>query len=158
MILTRVCDTIEWLYVVNKNPTGLLYFTNHSNPTGVPRLCILERNTAHMCPCSPYNCCLFPSGSWLIGHQWRHAPWMRVNRLGNQGQQNPSSPYHPLGRQSRISCICGQTRPPPLPRIARLPRKPRQCGLYFPNPFLRVGIHITMWCASGVWDFQDLAV
>lgn len=30
------------------------------------------------------------------------------------------SPYHPLGRQSRISCICGQTRPPPLPRIARL--------------------------------------
>lgn len=30
------------------------------------------------------------------------------------------SPYHPLGRQSRISCICGQARPPPLPRIAKL--------------------------------------
>lgn len=36
------------------------------------------------------------------------------------------SPYPPLGRQSRISCICGQTRPPPLPRIARLLQKPRQ--------------------------------
>lgn len=36
--------------------------------------------------------------------------------------------------------------------------KPRQCVLYFPNLFLRVGIHITMWCASGVWDFQNLTV
>lgn len=33
------------------------------------------------------------------------------------------SPYPLLGRQSRISCICGQTRPPPLPRIARLLQK-----------------------------------
>lgn len=36
--------------------------------------------------------------------------------------------------------------------------KPRQCGLYFPNPSLRAGIHITMWCASGIWDFQNLTV
>lgn len=36
------------------------------------------------------------------------------------------SPSPPLGRQSRISCICGQTRPPPLPCIARLLQKPRQ--------------------------------
>lgn len=36
--------------------------------------------------------------------------------------------------------------------------KPRQCGLYFPNPSLRAGIHITMWCAPGIWDFQNLTV
>lgn len=43
------------------------------------------------------------------------------------------SPYHPLGRQSRISCICGQTRPPPLPRIARLLQNRASFVLYFPN-------------------------
>lgn len=72
--------------------------------------------------------CLFPSQSWLIGHQWRHAPRMRALATELSSKQTwksrPAkslvSPYHPLGRQSRISCICGQTRPPPLPRIARL--------------------------------------
>lgn len=44
-----------------------------------------------------------------------------------------ASPYPPFGRQSRISCICGQTRPPPLPRFARLLQKPCQRFLYFPN-------------------------
>ncbi len=71
---------------------------------------------------------LFPSKSWLIGHQWRHAPRMRALAAELSSKQTwksrPAkslvSPYHPLGRQSRISCICGQTRPPPLPRIARL--------------------------------------
>lgn len=71
---------------------------------------------------------LFPSRSWLIGHQWRHAPRMSARTAGLSSKQTwksrPAkslvSPYHPLGRQSRISCICGQTRPPPLPRIARL--------------------------------------
>lgn len=70
----------------------------------------------------------FPSKSWLIGHQWRHAPWMRALATELSSKQTwksrPAkslvSPYHPLGSQSRISCICGQTRPPPLPRIARL--------------------------------------
>lgn len=68
------------------------------------------------------------------------------------------SPYHPLGRQSRISCICGQTRPPPLPRIARLLQNHASVCSISLTLFLRVGIHITMWCASGVWDFHNLTI
>lgn len=117
--------------------------------SAVTWLCILEQSAliAHKL------WLLFPSKRWLIGHQSWHAPSMRALAAELSSKQTwksrPAkslvSPYHPLGRQSRISCICGQTRPPPLPRIARLLRKPRQCALCFPNPVLRVGIHITMW-------------
>lgn len=90
MILTRVCDTIEWLYVVNKNPTGLLYFTNHSNPTGVPWLCTLEGNTAHMCPCSPYNCCFFSQRELI---DW---PSMETRSLDESKQTWKSRPAKSL--------------------------------------------------------------
>lgn len=63
------------------------------------------------------------------------------------------SPYHPLERQSRISCICGQTRPTPLPFIARLLQNHgRMYSLSLPHVFLEArNSHnhvVCFWCSG----------
>lgn len=121
IILIRVCGSWELLHI-HKNNGSASIFRFASNLLSLQSLgSTLFEAMQPTCALVVHKIAAFLQQELI---DWPSMETHSLNESKQIWKSRPAkslvSPYHSLGRQSRISCICGQTRPPPLPCIARL--------------------------------------